>query len=104
MAAESLAEPREEAAEPACPTLRERGRGLVCGALVGDALGAPFEGESSASIARVCDSLGIAHTGPSEMVDGRRFPDALASAEAMGIDLMVEKPDTVGWCVPASQQ
>eukprot|EP00697_Spironema_sp_BW2_P000141 gnl/Spiro4/10194_TR5412_c1_g1_i1.p1 gnl/Spiro4/10194_TR5412_c1_g1~~gnl/Spiro4/10194_TR5412_c1_g1_i1.p1 ORF type:complete len:484 (+),score=104.70 gnl/Spiro4/10194_TR5412_c1_g1_i1:122-1573(+) len=62
-------------------TFADRCLGLVLGAFVGDALGAPFEGESAASIARVCPD------GPWDMFDGRTLPDVVASAAVAGVDL-----------------
>lgn len=84
------------------PSAECRGRGALVGALVGDALGAPWEGESSATIARTVASLAAAslsphpaEDGPCWMADSRVFPDAVASAEVAGIDLMA-RPSAVG--------
>lgn len=80
----------EEGTPPA--SFVERTQGCIAGTYAGDAFGAPFEGESSASVQRICNGAL-----PLDIADSRAFPDALASAAAAGLgDLREVQPDSRG--------
>ena len=66
---------------------RDKCRGILVGGMVGDALGAPWEGESSSSIKREVPS------GPFDFFDHREMTDIKLAAELTGIPL---GPCTIG--------
>eukprot|EP01129_Flabellula_baltica_P002689 TRINITY_DN1250_c0_g1_i1.p1 TRINITY_DN1250_c0_g1~~TRINITY_DN1250_c0_g1_i1.p1 ORF type:complete len:277 (-),score=39.29 TRINITY_DN1250_c0_g1_i1:386-1216(-) len=63
------------------PTRSDKAKGLILGAFTGDVMGAPFEGESSASIKRELPD------GPYQLFDKRELTDIKLSAQLMQLDL-----------------